>query len=584
MAEGTARRVRGGRVPLSGPTARSAQLREAPLGDGREAESVLVAATLANRQLQFARSTSAYYEKSNERLVQENEKLESELQKKEQDAAVVMKAFEECLAAARSERAQLRGDMSAARESAQREVAEAMAAIQDTLEERDYHLSSLQKRIEWLEGELASVGAFRESRDTHQCEMEALKKAYADEQASHARDSHTLRLQLMEERVRIRAEEQLLRKRHGDDVRNLALGLLSQKTREVHEENQQLLEEKVFLSGDAKEAREQADALRRENSQLRRSAALARSTEVALTASAARQQREVKLLKAQIEATEENLNEVVGDYERRLQQQAKEHASALRVLTQERDAAKCSAERFRRELVKLRSLSRQMVERRTELEMFFYDALAQVRREKLEERRRGARSIGCRQTNSSSVQPTTPRLRKRDGELLMISDRGMRLPPTPSSRLDGGEGSTPWHNKEAPFGARSTSTNSLPLVALTKRDLSNTQDNRLIPAKEWHYSVTGALQTRFPPLAEEPLLANSDLSCVPSAPKLKDLQAIEISELSWKDKERVLQILFKKLQGRSSVSNENQCISTEDAEFLLFGEAVNPETHTFLTE
>ncbi|ESL05572.1 hypothetical protein TRSC58_06774 [Trypanosoma rangeli SC58] len=578
------RKVRGGRLRTFDPTVTGAQRREAPLSNGRETESVLVAATLANRQLQVSTSTSAYYEKVNQKLAQKNEQLENELEEKKQDASVVMKAFEDCLEAAKSANAKLKVDLSAARESAQREVVEAMTAIQDTLESRDYHLLSLQKRIEWLEEELASVNAFRDARDTHQREMEALKKAYADEQNNHARDSQTLRLQLMEERVRIKAEEQRLLQRHEEDVRNLALKLLGQKTREVDEENQQLLGEKLFLWGDAKAAREQAENVQRENIELRRSAALARSAEAEYTAGAARKRREMKLLKEQIETTEENLNKVVEDYEQRLQKQAKEHATALRQLTQERDAAKCSAERFCRELVKLRSLSQKMVERRTELEMFFYDALAHVRREKLEENRRGARSTGYQHTNPSFFQPTAPRLRKRDGELLMIGDRGMQLPLTPFSRLGGGESNTLCQSKGTPFSDGGMGTNTLPLVALTRSECDIAQGNRLIPAKEWHYGGSGVLQTRFPPLAEESLLTHSDFSCVPNVPTLKDLQSIEISQLSWKDKERVLQLLFKQLQGRVNSSKGKQCTSREDADFLVGGVAVNPETHTFLTE
>ncbi|RNF05529.1 hypothetical protein TraAM80_04451 [Trypanosoma rangeli] len=584
MKKGLKRKVRGERVTTFDPTITGAQRHGALLGDGHETESVLVAATLANRQLQVSSSASAYYQKVNQKLAQENVQLENDLEKKEQDASAVMKAFEDCLEAVKSANAKLKGDLSAARESAQREVVEAMAAIQDMLESRDYHLLSLQKRIEWLEEELASVNSFRDARDTHRREMEALKKAYADEKDDHARDSQTLRLQLMEERVRIKAEEQRLLERHEEDVRKLAQRLLSQKTREVDEENQQLLGEKLFLWGDANAARERAETVQRENIEFRRNAALARSAEAEYAAGAARQRREMKLLKEQIETTEENLNKVVEDYEQRLQKQAKEHATALRQLTQERDAAKCSAERFCRELVKLRSLSQKMVKRRTELEMFFYDALAQVRREKLEENRRGTRSIGYHQTNSSFFQPTPPRLRKRDDEPLMISDRGMQLPLTPFSRLSDGEGNTPCQNKETLFGDGGMDTNTLPLVALTRSECDITHNNRLIPAKEWHYGGNGVLQTRFPPLAEEPLLPHSDFSCIPSAPKLKDLQSIEISQLSWKDKERVLQLLFKQLQGRVNSSKVKQCTSKDDANFLVGGVAVNPETHTFLTE
>ncbi|EKF32685.1 hypothetical protein MOQ_003458 [Trypanosoma cruzi marinkellei] len=583
MNEGSPKKSKSGLITPLNRTAISVH-REMPLSEGCEAELALIAATLANKQLQVAKSTSAYYVKTNEELAQENERLENELEKKEKENFTVMEALEVRMNAVKCDNAELKEKLTAARDSAWRDVMKEMASMQERLEESEYHTSSLQKRIEWLEEELASVDAFREARDKHQREMENLKKEYMEEQDKHARDSHSLRMQLMEERVRIRAEEQLLNRRHEEDVRKMAMELFTQKTREVDEENQQLLDEKIFLSGDAKAARDEADALRQENYKLRQNAEMAKSAEEEFTAHAARQKREITLLREQVKTTEDNLKAVVESYEQRLQKQAREHAAALRRLTQERDEANCSAESLRRELLKMRSLSRQMVERRTELEMFFYDALAQVRREILEERRRGTRYIGHQHPNSSTFQRTTQRIKEGEGELMLISNRRLRLPLPPPLQIGAGGSNTTWHSKESPAGDGNMGGPSLPLIMLPKEEVAVTRSSRIIPAKEWHYNESGALTTRFLPSSEEPFFAHSDLSSIPNAPKLRDLQSIEISQLSWKDKERVLQILFKQLQGKSNSSKAEQCKSTGDTGDLVGGVVVNSETNTFLTE
>lgn len=361
-------RQRGGRAATGGSSFAGAT-RDGPLRPGREAELALIVATLANRQLQVSKSMSAYYAVENERLGMEREQLENDRSKAEEDARAVIETVGRRLDAVTCDNARLKHEMDNALGAAQHQVRGEMSKLNDTLEKRDLWLMELRKRVEWLEQELESVRAFRDARDAHNCEMEALKKAYADEKADHEANARNLRMHLLEERVRFRADGQLLKQKYMDDVREGAMELLKEKTREVDALNQTLLEEKTLLLSDVEMARDQARVLRQENDKLRRDAALATSAETEHIACGARQRREISALKEQVRTLEEKFHAVVQDYEKRLRNQTKEHATTVGRLTEERDEARHAAESFRRELVKLRSLSRQMIERRTELEV-----------------------------------------------------------------------------------------------------------------------------------------------------------------------------------------------------------------------
>ncbi|KEG14673.1 hypothetical protein DQ04_00351100 [Trypanosoma grayi] len=575
------RRSGGARRSVSSATNTS---HEMVLSDGRETELALIAATLANAELRSAKATSAYYATSNEKLVREKEKLEENLTATEGDGRTVVEALEERLRVANCESTKLRADVEAARVAGRREVEREMSALQDKLRERDGTIGELRQRVTLLEEELRGVEEFRAARDTHNGKMKALQKAYADEQERHEQDTRSLRIHLMGERVRLRAEEQLLHKRHKDDVQKLAADLFTKKKHKMGKQNEKLLQERVLLATETMSARDQAEALQRRNEKLEQDVVLAASAEMEYATRGARQRREIAALREQVKTAEDNLNTVVEQYDKRLQKQAKEHAAAVKRLTSERDEARSSDERLRRELVKLRALSRKIVERRSELEQFFYEALAHVRRELLEERLVQTRTIDC-QCPSLTYQRLSPRL-QRNSELLLISDRdARRRPPQPPLLSTHGsvEADATWQNAEPPLGDVSLGVPSLPLIAVPRGDIAFAQ-NRLIPAKEWQYSETGALATHSALLEGGHTFGQSEFSRIPSAPKLKDLQSIEISQLSWKDKERVLHILFKQLQGRSNAAKPKQCTATGDTDFFVSGPTVEPETNTFLTE
>ncbi|ORC85610.1 uncharacterized protein TM35_000342220 [Trypanosoma theileri] len=565
-------------------------------------EVALVAATFANRELRWARATSTHYASAHAEAARERDELAEALAAAECDAAVANAALEQRLADAYAANAALRREVSDTAEAGQAEA----NRLRDELRERDSEAEKLRQRIAELEAERAAIDAFFAERDAHIAERDRLAKQCEEEKARYARDTRELRLQLMAERVRVRAEEQRLRERHAQDVRNTAEELLTTKARVTEELNETLRQEKSLLSSDIQATREQSETLRQRNAKLQREAILAAEAETQYALRGAKQRKEIAALKEQVRITEENLNEVVEKYEKRLRKEAKEHNTALQQRTSERDDARSTAERLRRELMKLRTISKHIMKQRSELEEFFYDALAQVRREMLEERRNRNRTIGYHQ-GGNMYPKNIPQL-KQDNELLLIGDgddqhqahphhyqeqqkesKCRSLRPVPFHSLEEGFS---WNNKEmSPGGDGNIRFSSLPLIPLSSGGVVPIMQKRLIPAKEWGYGESGALTIHTPPPPPLPVAGGEltlshteDLACIPSAPTLKDLQSVEIAQLSWKDKERVLQVLFKHLQGRSNAAKSKQCTPTDEADCLMDGVAVKPETNTFLTE
>lgn len=540
-----------------------------PLKENHETESALIAATLANRQLQVSKSLSTYYTTENERLETEREQLENDKAKTERDTVTVFEALEKQVELLKCEKTRLQHDVENALHSAQQK-AEEVTKLETALKERDLLVIDLQQRVGKLGQELNDVKTFRELRDEYKCEMEAMQKSHTDEKKEIA-EARALRLRLMEERIKLQVDKQALKQGHTSDVRKAAMELLPEKTRNIDKLNQKLMGERSLLLADVKGAREEIEALRPVNNSLRRDVVLAKSAEAEYNARGARQVREVSRLKLQVKTAEDNLNAVVAEYEKRLRKQAKDHVAVLSKVTGERDEAMRVAESLRKELVKLRSISKQLVERRSELESFFHQALAEVRMAMLQERCERPQAIECRQGDEK-----TPRANARlkgPGKLLMISDRGARksMRPTTSSSASCGDD-------------KSHDPSFLPLISPRRGNSVPTNDCCLSSAKERHKSRFGAVSNRSIFVEGEPTLGGGKLSQIPGVPKLRDLQSVEISQLSWQDKERVLQAIFKQLQkGGSHAKESRRSTSTDDTEFFLNAAPVDPTTKVFLT-
>eukprot|EP00796_Vickermania_ingenoplastis_P006711 gene6711-4808_t len=471
------------------------------------------------------------------------------------------------------------------------------------LTEKDRYINQLQKSIKELAKQLKGVAQFIDMREDIEERLEAMEKFHKEEIAKFKSQAQVARLDMLENKVKLRLEEEILKRNHDRDVTLKATKLLDKRTREVNDQNFELVKDKLLMARDMETARAQSAKLQEENASLRRKAEIASGAEAELLLRSVAQKKQIGMLKKQVKTTEDNIEKMIKEYDERLAKQEKAFQKQLRVVTEERDAARHDAHVLRTDLKQLREVSSKVSTLHTDLQLFFHEALREVRTEVLEERRRAITGAPCgtaykaNHTASSAFRlETQPRLLITDvygtssrsrgewttdkrGFPVLVSKGGppSLLPPIPSS-TDGGtvgsgaelEGSGTVATQEDPKGFMRC-VRDLKAPAVSSSQGSQTQ--------LWR---TGG-STDAEDVELEELDPNTAINphAVPSAPSMKTLQQIDIRQLTWSEKERVLYYLFKRLQqtngGKKHAAQHTGSSTARDA-------AEMGPSETFLTQ
>ena len=331
--------------------------------------------------------------------------------------------------------------------------------------------------------------------------------------------------------------------------------LLDQKTREIHNENFALLQDKILLEQELDRMTTQNKKLRDQASEQKREIELGKLADEEYAKRGARQAREIKDLKSQAKALEENLVKAVGEYEHKLQRQTSTYELELGKVKEERDLAYRNAEARNKELLKMRQLSKQIVRQRTELETFFNEALDHVRTEVIRERQMALLQTGPHQPLQQQQYHAIPAsadhtTNSSKGTVLRIaasreaSAAAAQAPPRAHDThpfFQSG-GFLPLHQDDiptqpqassAPGGARRGDAHA-PLLPAIKPPSSGSLP-QLAPSQRDTPSNTVAGTSNYLP------------------PSAGNLPLADISQLTWSDKERVLRILLAKINNASMI-------------------------------
>nr|CCC93982.1 conserved hypothetical protein [Trypanosoma congolense IL3000] len=558
----------------------SLQLHEAPL-DSQEVKVALVSATLANAQLRASQAFSAQRAMEVVELQSIRDDLEREISVRDEEDVASAKYFQLKLAIATKENGELKRKLEMTHASIEQRVQEAVRQVQGSLQERDEHITSLKKRLAEVEEELKSVIDFRDARDVYQEQMRELRRIYLEECEQRKEEVREARLSCMEERVRLKAEEREHLIQRDAEIERLARSYFTTKTHATEHQNKKLKQELYTLLENKKMIQGVAEELQKANRKLKRDVEMASTVEAEHTTRNAKQKKEIELLKEQVKTTDENMDTMAVEYERRLQKQEKSHNAAMKLLTAECETLRSTVEALRADLLKMRRISEKLVGERTEMETFFHEALEQVRRETLEEQRKNMQSIGHHHSKKGarlelqfSSQPRQP---------LLISDRGIFASPSHLTPKACAKSGLPGTEKGMVSLSSKSVCASLPLITMSSTFYSPYR-NAVVPPIEWRDTSHERKVAGTTGVADCRTLGESGFSHVLTASELKDLRPVEISQLSWSEKERVLQLLFKRLKGGPMARKQSKQVSADDTNFLSNNESVVPEMGVFLTE
>ncbi|CUE70451.1 Hypothetical protein, putative [Bodo saltans] len=476
----------------------------APLDETAVRQSAVVSATFANVELQTTRQTLKQYVQLFEESRDENQRLTSELTERDKDSMKVVQFLRAELDTKLADMIQVQQQHKAAVDKIRADFHVERKQLLGEINEREDEISALQNQLGVLKGDFDALQQFATDRDQLHEEMTSFREQHKRECEAYEKEISRLRFTSLEEKVRVKAEERIMTEKFEAEVSDRAMKLLDAKTKEIHNENFSLLEDKVMLEHELDRlVKKKVEAYEKEISRLRftsleekvrvkaeerimtekfeaevsdramklldaktkeihnenfalledkvmleheldrlvaenkrmkemtgsqkREVELAKVADDEYAKRGARQSREIKDLRQQCKLMEANIAKLIDEYEHKLEVQTHKFQTEMDKMREERDLSYRNAENRHKELIRMRQLSKHIVRQRSELEMFFNEALEYVRHQIVLERQQSIQDKFAHPPPQRSIMTSS------DQPRLLISDQGHRggQPPLP---------------------------------------------------------------------------------------------------------------------------------------------------------
>jgi DNA repair exonuclease SbcCD ATPase subunit len=182
-------------------------------------------------------------------------------------------------------------------------------------------------------------------------------------------------------------EEELLRKALREEIHQKALELVDRKTKEIHKENIELLDNQHLLGKDLEELGQEKENLEMQNKKLAIERKIADENLKVYAKQTIKLTNEIKELQKKVETLEIALNLQTKNFENEKQSIIQKHDEILEKLRKKLSEAKLLHKTRTRELLNLKNIAEKVVEQRTELEIFFTEAFSYVKEQRLKEKK-----------------------------------------------------------------------------------------------------------------------------------------------------------------------------------------------------
>ncbi|XP_067848111.1 basal body-orientation factor 1-like isoform X2 [Heptranchias perlo] len=237
------------------------------------------------------------------------------------------------------------------------------------------------KEVQLIQGELNRVKEFRKKQVLLENELDDIKDTMSTANKEHKETLRQLECKFFEEKVRLEREAeqklvQLTEQAHTEAIMNL-----NERTRCVFKENVRLQEVVKFYKAEEERLRKSNEALEEKKTQL---ASKKETNELLVKekVSNARQQREqICVLQGKVENLEKALGHMASEFEVAKEETKRE--AEIKVATSQVEIARLGAliKMKDKEMNRVKKLAKNILDQRTDVEMFFLQALEEVRQE-----------------------------------------------------------------------------------------------------------------------------------------------------------------------------------------------------------
>ncbi|KAJ9465388.1 hypothetical protein DIPPA_00018 [Diplonema papillatum] len=531
--------------------------------------TMLIASTFANDQLESKRQTLNQYYEIASRQKGENARLREEMMERDRDSLQVVDFLRREVEKKQELIESLKTQVDDQKERAAEALRDREEELLSTIAVKDQLLDDKEIEIKKLEAELESVA--KHKRDKHEMEdlITSLKDDLLTTKEKYERELSKLRFQSLEEKVRLKNEEKSLNEKFSHAVNQKAMELLDGQTRSIHSENTELRLYHHKLEKEFMQLSKQSKVLEDEKKKKEREIELSKQSVEEYSRQSYRSHKEIRDLTSRNQQLEVNAAKLVRQFEASTQSVLEEKNGEISQLQAHLREAQQALKVRSIELFRIRRLARIIVQQRSELEMFFTEALEYVKQQLATEK------LGKRDAPGG---PAAGRIRvkaKKKGPPFVLAGAGTAAAPSEfSMHFASGDFKTVIQESADDHKLVTPSGSELPPILNPTKPDTASQGGRSLG------SSAGENRLAATPVEASLKDMDRDLSTADGR--------IDVSDLSWADKERVLRILFAKISSSQGARRNESSVSSETSSVKSASHTPQPlledKSKTFITQ
>ncbi|KAL0485559.1 basal body-orientation factor 1 [Acrasis kona] len=241
--------------------------------------------------------------------------------------------------------------------------------------------SRLSRQSSELEKARKTKQSLQETLLAKDAEMKQVREGFTDE-------LNKVKAQFLNEKARQLKEEEGLKQRLEDEIHERAMQLLPRKSKDIHQQNKDIETQLTNFQKDVNTISSLKDKLVEENKRLKKEHLLTSANIKEYASENVTLSKDIREMKSKIKELKETIANVkviqVEEIEQAEKKFIEEEAGYNKQITELQNLIHVRT----RELLHLKKIAENILEQRTELEMYFTEALGQVKAEKAERSRR----------------------------------------------------------------------------------------------------------------------------------------------------------------------------------------------------
>lgn len=236
-------------------------------------------------------------------------------------------------------------------------------------------------QIQELQAELKTIKEFKDAKQFIDEELETLRREKDDLYRKLTLQQNTIEQHYRKEEEKIRARHQEEIRQLEIDALNRARNLLSKEEQDVHNENMSLASDMNMQRKEVEEIKREKKRILDESKQIKRELELVQNQMEECAAKQSEMQKTIKALKEKIKVLESTLTSITNETEKEKEMMVYDFNQQI----QERDAELINLRQQvklrSKELKNLKGLAQMILDQRSDVEQFFLESLEQIKEE-----------------------------------------------------------------------------------------------------------------------------------------------------------------------------------------------------------